>query len=393
MEVGHFFLTLAVLLMSAKIAGELAERVGQPAVLGELIVGVILGPSVMGLVPADNGVLHLFAEVGICLLLFEIGLETDLKELLAVGWSAFLVACVGVLLPFIIGYSVIIGLGMPRLTAIFTGAILTATSVGITARVLTDLGKLHTQEAKIILGAAIADDILGLIILSAVAPLAVNGEISVLGLGKTAALSLLFVVAAIAGGRRAAPRLFTLIDRMRVRGFLLVAAFSTILLLAVLAHKLGSALIIGSFAAGLVLSRVNQFDTIRREVKPLADLFTPIFFITVGTAVDWRVLNPVNPQNRWVLLISGLLIAAAVLGKVLSGFALWYKRVNHFAIGVGMIPRGEVGLIFVQMGRATGVLSSELFSAVTVTIMVTTFIVPPLLKTIFRQQDLKAEGQ
>lgn len=387
MSVSRFFLTLVVILVGAKLGGELAERRGQPAVLGELLAGVLLGSSGFGWIPPDSEIFRLLSEVGICLLLLEVGLETDLGELLGVGLSAVLVAMIGVLLPFLLGWAVMIGLGTSSLVAIFTGATLTATSVGITARVLSDLGHLQTREAKIILGAAVADDILGLIILSAVSHLAVSGNISFAEIARTMLFSVGFIVGSLWLGRRTAPWLFGWVNRMQVRGILLVAAFSAAFLLAVLAHELGSAYIIGAFATGLVLSSVNQFEMIRREIKPVADIFTPIFFVTVGAAVDLRVLNPGHPQSRFILLAGGLLILAAVVGKVLSGYVIVDKKIDRLVIGIGMIPRGEVGLIFAQIGRSAHIFSGPLFSAITVMIMVTTFIVPPLLGYVLRRRS------
>lgn len=400
-RIEHFFLVIIAILVVGKIFGELAERVGQPAVLGELVAGVVLGGSVLGIVPID-GSLHemikLLAEIGVALLLFEIGLETDIKEMFRVGPSASLVAVVGVVAPFALGFLYWV-LAQPdigshpgditdTMVAIFVGATLTATSVGITARVLTDLKRIHTPEARVIIGAAVVDDVLGLVILAIVSGLAAGAALSIFGIAQTFAIAVGFLVAAVIIGNIIAPRLFAFIDRMRVRGVLLVSAVSFALLVAALAGLAGSALIIGSFAAGLVLSSTNQFDLIVEKVEPVADIFTPIFFVSIGAAVDISLFIPGSPSfDPDVLMVGGVLLAIAIVGKMLSGYSVGWgqNKLSHLAIGVGMIPRGEVGLIFADIGRTRGILSPEVFSAILIMVMLTTFIAPPLLKVIFRR--------
>lgn len=396
-----FFLVLITILVVGKGLGEVAERVGQPAVLGELIAGVLLGASVLGVVPVDGPMaelITLLAEVGVAVLLFEIGLETDLREMFRVGTSASMVAVVGVALPFLLGfgywYLLTPAIGThpgtitDTLVAVFVGATLTATSVGITARVLTDLDRMHTPEARVIIGAAVVDDVLGLVILAIVSGLAAGAAVSLLGVGITFAVAVGFLVAAVILGNWIAPRLFGLIDQLRVRGVLLVSAFSFALLFAALAGLAGSAMIIGSFAAGIVLSSTNQFDVIEERIKPVADIFTPIFFVSVGAAVNVNLFLPWSDQFNWSVLVVGtVLLVIAILGKVVSGYTVGWKgrKLNHLAIGVGMVPRGEVGLIFAQLGRNNGILSSEVFSAILIMVIFTTFVAPPLLKVIFRE--------
>jgi Kef-type K+ transport system membrane component KefB len=397
----QFFLVLISILIFGKVFGELAERIGQPAVLGELIAGVVLGGSVLGIIPADGTmreVIQLLAEVGVAILLFEIGLETDLKEMFRVGPAATLVACVGVVTPFLLGFLYWI-LVLPdigthaadvtdTMVAIFVGATLTATSVGITARVLTDLKRIHTPEARVIIGAAVIDDVLGLVILAIVSGLAAGAALSLFGIAMKFAVAAGFLVAAVIVGNFVAPRLFGVVDRMRVRGVLLVSAFSFALLFAALAAMAESAMIIGSFAAGIVLSSTNQFDLIAERIEPVADIFTPIFFVSVGASVDVTLFLPWSESfNPAVLAVGGALLVLAVIGKVASGYSVGYGRnkLSHLAIGVGMVPRGEVGLIFADIGLRRGILSSEVFSAVLIMVMLTTFIAPPLLKVIFRR--------
>lgn len=404
-SIEHFFIALALILIFSKVFGELAERIKQPSVLGELVAGIILGGSVLAVVPSVAGMagydtFHLLAEVGVAILLFEIGLETDLKDLIKVGFTSMLVAIVGVIVPFALGFASILvfekygllGNVDPNFTiliAITVGATLTATSVGITARVLSDMNRLQSGEAKIILGAAVIDDILGLIILGVVSGLIESSEsgigvsVSAASVGIIFLKAFGFLFAAIIIGNLISKRLFNLVEKMRVRGVLLLSALSFAFIFAYLASLVGLAPIVGAFAAGLVLSNTNQFKSIEERLKPVSDFFTPIFFIMVGAAVDVSVFNPFVKENIPILLIALTLFIVAVVGKLVSGFAVLQKGIKKSVVGVGMIPRGEVGLIFAQVGLTYGIFTSELFSAVTVMVMLTTFIAPPLLKIMF----------
>jgi len=415
MSIEQFFIALALILIFSKVFGELAERIKQPSVLGELVAGIILGGSVLAVVPSVAGMagydtFHLLAEVGVAILLFEIGLETDLKDLIKVGFTSMLVAIVGVIVPFALGFASILVFekyGMlgnvdPNFTiliAITTGATLTATSVGITARVLSDMNRLQSGEAKIILGAAVIDDILGLIILGVVSGLIESSEsgigvsVSAASVGIIFLKAFGFLFAAIIIGNLISKRLFNLVEKMRVRGVLLLSALSFAFIFAYLASLVGLAPIVGAFAAGLVLANTNQFKSIEERLKPVSDFFTPIFFIMVGAAVDVSVFNPFVKENIPILLIALTLFIVAVVGKLVSGFAVLQKGIKKSVVGVGMIPRGEVGLIFAQVGLTYGIFTSELFSAVTVMVMLTTFIAPPLLKIMFaRGGDMVEES-
>ncbi len=398
MDIASLFLAVAAMLVGAKLLGELAERIGQPAVLGELVAGVLLGGSVLGIVPTEGPageLIHVLAELGVLLLLFEIGLETDLREMFRVGPASLAVAAVGVAVPFALGFAYWAYLphagavtGPDRVTeAIFIGATLTATSVGITARVLSDLGRMSTQEARIIIGAAVIDDVLGLVILSVVSGMASGAAVSVLGVSKTLAVAVGFLVVAVVAGRFLLPRLFDIIVRMRVRYVLLVFAFAFALVLSSAAALAGSALIIGAFAAGLILSGTNQFDTIEHEVKPVASIFTPIFFVSIGASVNLGLLNPGNPGARGTLAIAAVLVALAIIGKIAAGWAAPWVPFRRIVVGVGMIPRGEVGLIFADIGRRSGVFGEDVFGAVLIMVMATTFVAPPALKALFGGAD------
>jgi Kef-type K+ transport system membrane component KefB len=386
------------MLLVAKFAGEAFERLRQPAVIGELLAGIVLGAGVLRVIPTApddplTGVFRLLAQVGVVVLLFEIGLETDLKAMLRDGPAAGAVAVVGVVVPFVLGFLYWRSgwhgyehtASDPFSTAIFVGATLTATSVGITARVLKDLRALQTFEARLILGAAVIDDVLGLVILGVASALAAGTAFTVHGALRGLGVAVVFLFLALWIGVRLAPRLFGLVDRMRVRGMLLVTAFAFLLLLCVLAERAGTALIIGAFAAGLILSETNQLDVIEERVKPLADVFTPIFFLSIGAAVDVRMWNPFIAENRQTLAIALVLFAIALIGKLTSGWAVPWRRFNRRAVGIGMAPRGEVGLIFAQLGLAAGILSNRLFGAILFVVVATTLVTPPLLTWALRR--------
>jgi Kef-type K+ transport system membrane component KefB len=395
LPIATLLVSLAAILLGAKLIGDIAERIGQPAVLGELVAGVLLGPSLLGLIPADgplSDVLHVVAELGVILLLFEIGLETDLRGMFRVGPAALAVAFVGVVVPFALGYLYWTGRGpgVPvdsgSTAAIFVGATLTATSVGITARVLSDLGRMQTREARIVLGAAVIDDVLGLVILTVVSGLAVGGTMSLLGIARVLAIAVGFLVVAVVLGRLVAPRLFQIAEGMRVRGVLVAAAVAVAFGLAGLAQLAGSAHILGAFAAGLILSGTNQFDTIERELKPVASIFAPVFFVVVGASVDLRLLDPSRAGAGGLLLLTLLLSVLAIVGKVVAGWAAPWERYRRLAVGVGMVPRGEVGLIFANVGLRSGVISDAVFSALLLVVMISTFVAPPALKALFSRE-------
>jgi Kef-type K+ transport system membrane component KefB len=380
MSIAEFLLALIAIFVAAKVCGEMAERLGQPAVLGELIGGIVVGVSGLHLVDPHAEAIHLLSELGVILLLFLIGLETDLRKLMQVGTSAIAVAIVGVALPFAGGFLFGRLTGMPPMVSVFLGAALTATSVGITARVLSDLGHLKDDESQVILGAAVVDDIIGLVLLTLIGTLAGGGSLTVAGVTRVVLIAFGFVVMAIVIGSRLAPMLIRLIDRIELNRGLYFASMLFAFLLAYIAHQVGSAVIIGSFAAGLVLARTGRGHEIEHEVKDLAHFFIPIFFVVVGAAVDLRSLNPFEPESRKFLLIGLALTVIGVVGKVLAGFVVTRKGLKRLVVGVGMVPRGEVGLIFAQIGLTAGLISGGLYSAVALMVMLTTLMTPPLLR-------------
>ena len=378
----NFLATLIAIILATKLFGALAQRLGQPAVLGELIAGVVLGGSVLGIIDPHGPVIFALAELGVLILLFEIGLHTEIGSLVRVGGSAATVGVVGVILPFVGGYVAAVMLGVETLPAIVCGAALTATSVGISARVLSDLGQLDRTEGRIVLGAAVIDDVIGLIILSVVAGLAAGVAPAPLPILKTAALAFGFIGVAILVGRLLVPTVFGWIARIEIAGTLGLFGLAFAFVMAWLAEHAGSAMIIGAFAAGLILNPTPQRRTIERATTEIGHFFVPVFFAAVGAAVDVRsFLDP------GTLAIGGALIAVGIAGKMAAGFAPWWFRGNKALIGAAMIPRGEVGLIFAQMGLATQAIDVALFSAIALMVMVTTFAGPPLLQH-FSAKDL-----
>ncbi len=378
----QLLLTLVAIIATTKLLGELAQRVKQPAVLGELIAGVVLGALLPGLMNTSGPVIHALAELGVVILLFQIGLHTDVRSLARVGGTSLVVAAVGVVLPFTLGYFVAVALGIATIPAIVCGAALTATSVGISARVLSDLGQLKRPEGQIVLGAAVIDDVVGLIILSVVATMTAGAALEPLSVLRISAVAVGFIVLALLLGNRIAPTLFGVIERVRVSGALGVAGLAFAFLLAWAATEAGSAAIIGAFAAGLILHATPQRTQIERSTTTLGHFFVPIFFASVGASVDLRTL-----ANPAMLAAGGALTLVAILSKVAAGYAPWWFRGRKLLIGVAMVPRGEVGLIFAQMGLASGALSPVLFSALTLMVMVTTFVTPPLLARLVSDSD------
>ncbi|HYC93756.1 MAG TPA: cation:proton antiporter [Thermoanaerobaculia bacterium] len=382
MDISELLVALLAIFAAAKLFGELAERIGQPAVLGEMVGGIVIGVSGLHLIDAHDPVLHVLSEMGVLLLLFLIGLETDVRRLLSVGGASAAVAVTGVLVPFAAGYGAGAWLGYPTAVAVFLGAALTATSVGITARVLSDLGHLDSHESQVILGAAVVDDILGLVLLTVIGSVAAGEQLTVLGVARVFGVAFGFVVMALLIGSLLAPRLVALVVRVRVGKALFFASIMFAFGLAWLADLVGSGLIIGAFAAGLVLARTDRGRDIEHEVYDVAQFFIPIFFVSVGAAVDLRALNPFDPATRQFFIVGVLLTVVAIAGKLVAGYAAVGRPLRKLVIGVGMVPRGEVGLIFAQLGLTAGLLSGGLYSSVALMVMVTTFVAPPTLRAL-----------
>jgi Kef-type K+ transport system membrane component KefB len=369
-------LELILLLVSAKLAGEAFERMKQPAVLGELLAGIILGKTLFDVVHTGE-VISFLAEIGLVLLLFEVGLESDLADLVRVGKTSFLVAAIGVAAPFILGYTLSLLLGFDQLTALFMGSALTATSVGISARVLFDLGKLTSNEGKIIVGAAVFDDVLGLLFFSVVASAASVGSVSYSEIGWIVLKAILFFSAMIFLGIKTAPFLLRIVTGMRVRGVFVVSGFIFSLFLAYITNAIGLSTIIGAFMAGLILPKTEHKFQLATLIKPVADIFVPIFFVIIGIAIDIRVLLRVD-----VIFIALLFFGVAVVGKIISGIAA--TNSNRLVIGVGMVPRGEVGLVFASFGLSLAIIDDVLYSSLLAIVVFTTVLAPILLRKMFK---------
>ncbi|MCC7491532.1 MAG: cation:proton antiporter [Fimbriimonadaceae bacterium] len=426
--VAPVLLELAVVLVIAKLSGALFLRGGQPAVLGELIGGVLGGNALLlwghtpasavaqggllaawgGLVQdvlAHGGPLDILARVGVVLLLFTVGLESDIGAMLRVGPSSLLVATVGVVCPFVLGFFVSQQLlpGGPHhpLIHVFIGATLCATSVGITARVLQELGRLNQDESRIVLGAAVIDDVMGLVILAVVAGMIGaegGGEpLTAWGIARICGLAVGFLVVAVLLGRWMAPRVFRIASRLLGDGLLVVTAFAICFLLAGLAGVVGLAPIVGAFAAGLLLDEVH-FEDFRQQgvphrleelVEPVAAILVPLFFVQMGMSVDLRTF-----ANPAVLGFAVVLTAAAVVGKQACGLAVLGRGLDRLSVGVGMIPRGEVGLIFASIGRSLTlggerVIGDNANAAVVIMVIVTTMLTPPILAWTLRRGDAR----
>jgi len=390
-------LQLAAVFIAAILGGYLAGKVRQPAVLGELLAGVVMGNAVLGGFSGfepikDNQVIAALASFGALLLLFQVGLGATVAQMLSVGVLSLRVALLGVIGPFALGWGVGAWL-LPHATVyahIFLGATLTATSVGITARVLKDLGRADSTEARIILGASVIDDVLGLVILAvvvAVIKAADQGtDISMAGLVVVVAKAALFLFGSLAAGVYVSPRIFALVSRTRVRALLLLAALTWCGLLAGLAAAVGLAPIVGAFAAGLVL----EDATLSRLIDPLVSVLAPLFFVFMGVRTDLFVF-----AQPGVLVLAAALTAAAILGKVFCGLGAAGAQLDRLTIGVGMVPRGEVGLIFANIGLTLFIFSRPVvdrgvFSAVVVMVMVTTLATPPALKWSFARSSAPA---
>jgi Kef-type K+ transport system membrane component KefB len=418
-------LSLVVIYFAAKLVGELCIRINLPPVLGELIAGVIVGISALNLLvfPENGGfnsvildvlqataglkaeamsqvggglseVISVLSEIGVIILLFEIGLESDLKELIRVGPQAAIVAVVGVAVPFATGTAgLILIFGVAPLPAIFAGAALTATSIGITAKVLAEIGQLSSREGQIIIGAAVLDDVLGIIVLAVVASLAKTGEIRVGNIVYLVVSATVFLIGAILLGRLLSPYFVGLVDRMQTRGKLLLSALIFAFILSYIGAAIQLEAILGAFAAGLVLAETEKQEELSEQIVPIADMFVPIFFVVVGAKTDISVLNPIDPANREGLIIASFLVVVAIIGKVITGAAVFgQEKINRLAIGIGMIPRGEVGLVFAGVGAATGILSESLDAAIIVMVILTTFLAPPLLRVVFQQPEENLES-
>ncbi|MEB3320675.1 MAG: cation:proton antiporter [Cyanobium sp.] len=415
-QVGRFL----VIFVAARAIAELLVRLQLPTILGELVAGVLIGASGLHLIvppqaqaqlgDAAAGLLASLADVtpetvrtvydetfpslqtvsqlGLFALLFLTGLESELDELMAVGVQAGTVAVAGVVLPFALGTAGLVYLfHVPLIPAVFAGAAMTATSIGITASVFGELRWLKRKEGQIVIGAAVLDDILGIVILAVVVAVVGGGSFSLAPLVKLCLAAVAFVAVALVLSRKAAPAFDWVVDRLKAPGDVAVASFVVLTLCCFAAQAIGLEAALGAFAAGLILSASKHTHDIDAAVKPLVALFATVFFVLIGTGMDLSVLNPFDPANREGLLVAAFLLAVAIAGKVAAGWSYFSKEpTNRLVVGLGMMPRGEVGLIFLGLGTQAQILSPALEAAILLMVIGTTFLAPVLLRLVIPEE-------
>lgn len=374
----HRLFVIAAVLITARLFGAVATRFRQPVIMAEVLAGVALGRSGYGILDPLNPVMHTLAEMGVLILLFEIGLGTQLKTLGKVGVVATTVAVTGVALPFVASFVVLELMGVSRIAAFICATSLTATSVGVATRVLSDLRRLHTREGQVVLAASVLDDVLGLVLLSIVGGLVAGTAIDAGTLIRTTTIAIGFFAGSLLGGYYLIPAVFSALHRhvldpetIAVTGLAFAFAF------AALAGIMGSAIIVGGFVAGVLLNRLNERPKIEAAAATMGSLLTPLFFASVGASVDLSAFK--DPRT---LLITLLLVVIGAAGKVLAGFAPFWFKGSKLLVGVSMIPRGEVELIVAQTGLTIGALSAPLFGAITLMVLLTTLMAPPLIQLV-----------
>lgn len=396
METHSILLLIAVMLIAARLFAEVARRFNIPPIIGELFAGILIGPSMLGWIE-PNAILRLLAEIGIILLLFEVGLETDLGRLVKAGPRATALALAGFVLPLLFGF----GLSyyffeLSLLVSIFIGGTLTATSIGITVRILSDLGRHRSYEAQIILGAAVLDDILGVILLAVLYEFVTEQNISIDNVAHISLLIMLFLVLAPITAKVLSVLLKHFHGLSEIPGLIPVLLMAMILLFASIAHSMGAPLLIGGFAAGLALSRrfflpfgaalrtdPDFTQHVHNEMKPIIHLFTPLFFIMVGVSLD---LSRVDWGSPFIWTFSLSLAAVAILGKLVGGWILLHEPLyRRTLLGMAMVPRGEVGLVFAELGRVADILNNEVYAALVIVIAYTTMFSPLWIKGYYRR--------
>ena len=413
-------LRFVLIFIAARTLAEILVRFELPTILGELLAGVIIGasglhllvppetqvqlsgafsdalgglahvpPEEIGLIYNESfGSLRSVSNLGLYSLLFLTGLESELDELMAVGAQAFSVAVVGVVLPFALGTFGLMALfHVDPIQAIFAGASMTATSIGITASVFGELGYLRTREGQIVIGAAVLDDILGIVILAVVVSLAAGGSLEIAPIVQLVVAAVLFVVVALVLSRKAAPAFDWMIDQLKAPGAKLVGSYLLLGASCFIATAIGLEAALGAFAAGLIASTSKHRHEIQAAVMPIVGLFATVFFVLVGAGMDLSVINPSDPEARSALVIAGFMFIVAIIGKVVAGWAVFGKqKTNHLVVGLGMLPRGEVGLIFLGLGTAAKLLSPGLEAAILLMVIGTTFLAPVLLRIVLKDK-------
>ncbi len=376
---GQLFFTLFVMFVAAKLAAEIFERLKQPAVAGEILAGVIIGPSLLHLVKPTE-LTNTLAELGVIFLLFLVGLETKPADIFRVGARALLVAMLGVIVPFVFGYALLLAWGQAHIEAIFVGAAMVATSVGITARVLGQMGLLNLEVSRIILGAAVIDDILGLIILAVVSSMA-KGGINYVHIAATAGLAIGFTLLVIFVGARAVNKISPKVDKLKLGQSQLVFGLSLCLGLAMVAHYIGVAAIIGAFLAGMALAESAEGTDMPHQAEAVTEFLLPFFLANIGMQLKLGTL-----LHRGTILLAVALTLLAVVSK-LAGCGLGVLSMGKrraMQVGMGMVPRGEVGIVVAQIGLGLGVISDSVFGVVLIMAVATTLIAPPFLAQLFK---------
>ena len=380
--------SLFVMLAAAKVMAEVFERLRQPAVVGEILAGIVIGPSLLGWV-APSELITILAEVGVIFLLFTVGLETKPQAIFRVGTRALMVGVLGVILPFIAGYLIALWWDGSFVEAMFIGAALVATSVGITARVLGSMGLLDTQSARIILAAAVIDDILGLIILSLVSAVSQQGTVDYAGLAKTAGAAVLFTVFVALVGSKVLTGLAPSIERLRVSKPFFNIGLILCLGLSLASIYVGVAAIIGAFLAGMALAEATEDNhKMHRMTSGVTEFLVPFFLVNIGMQLDLSVFRDLG-----VVALALIITAVAVVTKFIGcGLGAWGMTRREMAqIGIGMVPRGEVGIVVAQIGLGLGVISGHFFAAVLFMAVATTIIAPPFIKILFAE-DVDDDG-
>lgn len=372
-----FFFELVVILLSTKLAGDISVRLGQPAVLGKLIIGIIIGPAVFGWIDSSQLIDEL-STIGVLLLMFMAGLETDIKELNRNRNASLAVAIGGIILPFIGGYVMGTSLGFSEGHAIFLGLLLCATSVSISVQTLRDLGKMNTRESTTILGAAVVDDVLVVVLLAFVMSVLGGGDIS---LGAVIGKKILFFVTIILFSWKLIPWVMRMLAPLKVTESVISAALIVCFSFAYYAELLGIAGIIGAFAAGIAISQTVYKEEVEHKLEPIAyAIFVPIFFVSIGMEVTF---TGIGNQLWFILLLTVIAVVTKMVGSGLGARMTGFSMRSSLAIGSGMVSRGEVALIIAAIGLESKLLAPEYFTSVVIVVILTTIITPPLLKLLF----------
>jgi Kef-type K+ transport system membrane component KefB len=392
-----------MILVVSRLLAEVAVHFHAPAVIGELFAGVLLGPSLLGWIEPTTTI-QLLAEVGIILLLFKVGIETDIRRLVDAGRQSLIVAIGGFLMPLISGFALGYWVfGLSGLVALFVGGTLTATSIGITIRVLSDMGRQHEREGEVVLGAAVLDDVMGVVLLAILYDFSVSGGVSAMNLSKVLTFILLFFLLAPIAAKMISLLIRRIDNYSDMPGLIPTMIISLVLFFAWLAHVVGAPELLGGFAAGLALSRRfflpfgvalhtdRKFaGRIEVQMNPIVYIFSPIFFVTVGLSLSLREIDWSSPFI-WTFAMSFFVVA--VLAKFAGAMVIQASLLQRAAIGMAMVPRGEVGLIFAELGRSTGIFDMEVYAGMVIVIALTTLLAPFALKWFYSRYGAELETE